>query len=208
MENFGSIMFTPAVAAEQELMGSRKTYERMAARPAPEGLGEDEVAFLTTRTSFYMATVSETGWPYVQHRGGPRGFLKVLDAHTIGFADYRGNQQFVTKGHLTRDDRVSLFAMDYPRKARLKLLGHASMQRAEDAPDLVERLATEDSGRVERVVTITLVAFDWNCPQFITPRFDTAELSALVAPEIAKLETRIAELEAENASLRAQQERN
>jgi len=206
METFGKIMFTPAVAAEQDRIGSRHTYARMAARSAPEGLGEDEIAFLTSRTSIYMATVSETGWPYVQHRGGPRGFLKVLDPQTIGFADYRGNQQLVSKGHLAGDDRVSIFAMDYPRKARLKLLGHARMQNAEDAPELTHALETEDAGRVERVVTISLVAFDWNCPQYITPRFDTEELSALVGPEMSKLETRIAELEAENASLRAKQE--
>ncbi|MEM1073957.1 MAG: pyridoxamine 5'-phosphate oxidase family protein [Pseudomonadota bacterium] len=200
METFGKLMFTPAVIAEQELHGSRDTYARMTERPAPKGLGEDEVAFLVSRASFYMATVSETGWPYVQHRGGPRGFLKVLDPQTIGFADYRGNRQYVSKGHLSGDDRVSLFFMDYPRKARLKIMGHATMQPAEDAPALATKLATQDEGRVERLVTIRIAAFDWNCPQFITPRFDTTEMTALVGPEIERLEARVAELEAELSS--------
>ncbi len=196
-------MFTDAVQREQTAQGSRETYARMTQRPAPVGLGEDEIAFLTTRTSVYMATVSQTGWPYVQHRGGPRGFIKVADPLTIAFADYRGNRQFVSKGNLTTDDRVSLFAMDYPRKARLKLLGHAVMQSAENAPDLAEQLATEGQGKVERVVTIKIAAFDWNCPQFITPRFDAEEMAALVGPEITRLENRIAELEAELADLRS-----
>lgn len=208
MDHFGTLMFTPAVQAKQTAQGSRETYARMTERPAPKGLGADEVAFLTSRSSFYMATVTETGWPYVQHRGGPVGFLKVLDPQTIGFADYRGNRQYVSAGNLASDDRVSLFAMDYPRKARLKLLGHATMQEAEAAPALAEKLATPDAGKVERVVTIKIAAFDWNCPQFISPRFDTDELTALVGPEISRLETKVAELEADLASLRATKERD
>ena len=138
--------------------------------------------------------MSETGWPYLQHRGGPRGFLKVLDVDTVGFADYRGNRQFISQGNLARDDRVSLFAMDYPRQSRMKLQGHASMRAAADAPDLVDRLATEGQGRVERVVTIRIIAFDWNCPQYITRRFDEAEVNALVAPHLAARDRAIARL--------------
>lgn len=205
MQSFGKIMFTPAVQAEQALQGSRETYEKVSSRPVPEGLGPEERDFLTTRTSFYMATTSETGWPYIQHRGGPAGFVKLLDSETIGFADYRGNQQYVSKGNLSQDDRVSLFFMDYPRKARLKLLGHARMEHADDAPELVDKLVTKEQGRVERVVTVRVEAFDWNCPRFITPRFDTNELTALVGPEISRLENRIAELEEELASLRNSQ---
>ncbi|WP_425659463.1 pyridoxamine 5'-phosphate oxidase family protein [Roseobacter sp. EG26] len=202
MEPFGSLMFTPAVQAEQEARGSRDANARMVARGAPDGLGDDEIAFLTSRTSIYVATVSETGWPYVQHRGGPRGFLKVLDAQTIGFADYRGNRQYVSTGNLKNDDRVSLFATDYPRKTRLKLIGHATLVDATAAPDLAQALASDEQGKVERLMTIRIAAFDWNCPQFITPRFDTAEIAALVAPELERLESENARLANELASLR------
>ncbi|QJF52158.1 pyridoxamine 5'-phosphate oxidase family protein [Roseobacter ponti] len=207
MEHFGRIMFTGAVEAEQRAQGSYDTYARMAERPAPEGLGGDETAFLTARTSLYMATVSATGWPYVQHRGGPAGFIKVLDPQTIGFADYRGNRQYVSSGHLRGSGRVSLFAMDYARQARLKLIGHAAMIAADADPDLAKALHTEGGGKVERTVRIRIEAFDWNCPQFITPRFDTNEIARLVGPEMERLEKRNAELEAELAALRAQTER-
>jgi predicted pyridoxine 5'-phosphate oxidase superfamily flavin-nucleotide-binding protein len=197
-------MFTPEVEAAQERIGSKGKYARRYEAKQDEPLGEDEQAFLTSRTSIYIASVNSVGWPYVQHRGGPVGFIKVLDPFTIGFADYLGNRQLITRGNLSTDDRVSVFAMDYPRKARLKLQGHATLVDAADAPDLVPQLETEGQGRVERVMTICIAAWDWNCPQFITPRFDTAEMTALIGPEISRLETRIAELEAENASLRDQ----
>ena len=197
MEQFGKLMFSTRVQAEQEARGSRAACANLAARPAPEGLGPDEVAFLTTRTSFYMASVGETGWPYVQHRGGPRGFVKLLDPQTIGFADYRGNRQYVSTGNLKGDDRVSLFFMDYPRKSRLKLLGHARIIEAGDDPELMENLATDGAGRVERGVVIRVAAFDWNCPQFITPRFDADEMAALVGPEIDRMQARIDALEAQ-----------
>lgn len=201
MQSYGSLMFTPSVTDAQEVAGSVGVYARRYAE-APNGLGPDEAEFLASRTSIYMATVSETGWPYIQHRGGPRGFLKVLSPTEIGFADYRGNRQMISKGHLAQDDRVSLFAMDYPRKGRLKLQGHAQMLAAEADPELAAALATEGAGRVERLVKITVAAFDWNCPQFITPRFDQAEMTALIGPELDRLEARIKELEAENAALR------
>lgn len=194
MENYATLMFTPSVEAFQEKTGTRSIYaEKYPGRTKAE-LGPEERAFLESRSTLYMATVSETGWPYLQHRGGPRGFLKVLDGETIGFADYRGNRQFISQGNLSRDDRVSLFAMDYPQKARLKLQGHASMRAAADVPDLAEHLATEGQGRVERVVTIRIVAFDWNCPQYITRRFDEAEVHALVAPHLAARDRAIARL--------------
>ena len=195
MERYDSLMFTPAVRALQEADGSADTYARSyGARTRV--LGADEQAFVASRTSFYMATVSETGWPYIQHRGGPVGFLKVIDDHTLGFADYRGNRQHISEGNLATDDRVSLFLMDYPRKARLKMQAHATVQAATDAPDLAATLATEGGGRVERLVTLRIVAFDWNCPQFITPRFDAGELTRLVGPELDKRNARIAALEA------------
>ncbi len=187
MQHFGQIMFTDQVQAEQAAQGSRDTYARMTERPTPDGLGEDERLFIETRTSFYMATVSETGWPYVQHRGGPAGFLKVLDPQTIGFADYRGNRQYVSTGNLRGDARVSLFLMDYPRKARLKLLGHARVTPASDDPDAAAQLATDGQGRVERLFLIDVAAFDWNCPQFITPRYNEEELQALLGPRMQRM---------------------
>lgn len=194
MENYAELMFTPSVASLQEQAGTRALYAGKYPGRTKTALDADERAFLASRTTLYMASVSETGWPYVQHRGGPRGFIKVLDGQTIGFADYRGNRQFISQGNLAKADRVSLFAMDYPQQARLKLQGHATMQEAEDDPDLARRLATEGQGRVERIVTIRIVAFDWNCPQYITRRFDETEVSALVAPHLAARDRAIARL--------------
>jgi len=139
MQRYDELMFTPAVQALQDVEGSREMYARSyGARTRP--LGSDDVAFLESRASIYLASVSETGWPYIQHRGGPVGFLKVLDDHTIGFADYRGNKQHISHGNVAGNPRVSLFAMDYPRKARMKLQGHATFQNAADDPALAERL--------------------------------------------------------------------
>ena len=201
MTSYADIMFTPQVEAEQAAIGSAGKYDARYAAKQDEPLGVDEQAFLTARTTLYIASVNSLGWPYIQHRGGPKGFVKILDPCTIGFADYLGNRQLITKGNLAGEDRVSLFAMDYARKARLKLQGHATLQNADEAPALVEQLATEGQGRVQRVMTIRIVAWDWNCPQFITPRFDTEEMTALIGPELSRLETRNAELEAEVARL-------
>lgn len=203
MRRYDEVMFTEAVKALQEADGAAEMYARSYGKRT-HALNADEVNFLTSRTSFYLATVSETGWPYIQHRGGPAGFLKVLDDHTLGFADYRGNKQHITEGNLVGDNRVSLFAMDYPRKARMKLQGRATFQAAEQNADLAAQLSVEGQGRVERLVTIAIEAFDWNCPQFITPRFDAAEIAQLVGPEMDKLQARVAELEAEIARLKGQ----
>jgi len=203
MQRYDDIMFTPRVKAFQEDEGVKDKYAATYGART-RALNADETAFIASRTSFYMATVSETGWPYIQHRGGPAGFLKVLDDHTLAFADYRGNKQHISEGNLAGDDRVSLFLMDYPRKARMKLQGRATFQEAADYPALTEQVATEGQGRVERVVTIALEAFDWNCPQFIPQRFDANEIAQLVGPEMDKLNARIAELEAENAALKGQ----
>ncbi len=198
MKHFGDIAFTDHVKAEQEARGSREMYAGMTARPAPAGLGEREAAFLAMRDSFYMATVSEEGWPYIQHRGGPRGFLKVLSDKQIGFADYRGNRQYVSVGNLQTEKRVSLFLMDYPNRARLKLLGRASVVEANSNPNLAETLAMDGQAKVERLFTIDVEAFDWNCPQFITPRFTEEELAASLSPMVEELQT----LRQENAFLK------
>ena len=199
MQHFGDIMFTEGVKAEQSRRGSRSAYEKMTSQPAPLGLSEREAVFITARDSFYMASVTETGWPYVQHRGGPAGFLKVLSPTRLGFADYRGNKQYVSTGNLKTDQRTSLFLMDYPNRARLKILAHANVTEATDDPELAAALHSEDEGKVERLFVFDVIAFDWNCPQFITPRFTEAEVRSA-------LETKLAELEAlkdENAALRA-----
>jgi predicted pyridoxine 5'-phosphate oxidase superfamily flavin-nucleotide-binding protein len=196
---FAEIAFTEAVKSVQEAQGSRAAYARMEEGEASHHvLGEPEASFIAARDSFYMATVSETGWPYVQHRGGPIGFLRTLDERTLGFADFRGNRQYVSVGNLTTDDRVSLFFMDYPNQRRLKVLGHAQVVGLDDKATL-ERLALPDyKARVERGVLITIDGFDWNCPQHITPRFTTSEIARAVEP----LHRRIAELEAELAAIR------
>ena len=198
MKHFGDIAFTDHVKAEQTRLGSREMYAGMTARSAPDGLSEREATFISMRDSFYMATVSEDGWPYIQHRGGPRGFLKVLSDQEIGFADYRGNRQYVSVGNLQTEQRVSLFLMDYPNRARLKMLGHARVQEADANPELAARLSMDGQGKVERLFTITVDAFDWNCPQFITPRFTEAELAASLSPMVDELNT----LRQENANLK------
>ena len=198
---FAELMFTPRVKAIQADAGSRASYARFAEPEAPanDRLGAAETAFIAARDSFYMASVSETGWPYVQHRGGPAGFLNVLDDRSVGFADYRGNKQYVSVGNLAGDDRVSMFLMDYPNQRRLKLLGHARVISRHDEPAVFDQLQSGTTATVERGIVIALEAFDWNCPQFITPRSTQAELADVLAPVTARLRA----LEAENAELRA-----
>jgi predicted pyridoxine 5'-phosphate oxidase superfamily flavin-nucleotide-binding protein len=201
MKTFAELAFTPAVQALQERYGSRAAYARArGATDLDEGLGPSEAQHLADADSFYMATVSETGWPYVQHRGGPRGFLRAISPTRIAFADFGGNRQFVSVGNATRDDRASLLVMDYPNRRRLKLLGRLRFSTMQEAdPELVS--AVELPGyraRVERIAVIEVEAFDWNCPQHITQRFTLADLKAAAKP----LHQRIAQLEAEIAALR------
>lgn len=197
MTSYADIMFTSQVEAEQKRIDSKGMFDARYAAKQDEPLGENEQQFLATRNSIYIASVNSLGWPYIQHRGGPVGFLKVLDPFTIGFADYPGNRQLITKGNLNTDDRISIFAMDYYRQGRLKLQGHATLVDANEDPDLAARLQTEGQGHVQRVMTIRLVAWDWNCQQFITQRFDVAEMATLIGPKIEQLEARNMELEAE-----------
>jgi predicted pyridoxine 5'-phosphate oxidase superfamily flavin-nucleotide-binding protein len=156
-------------------------------------LGENERDFIMSRDSFYMATVSESGWPYIQHRGGQRGFLRLAGPNSLAFADYKGNRQMISTGNLANEDRVALFLMDYPQRTRLKILGHAHVEDAREHPGLVEQFAEPAERRlVERVFLIDVVSFDWNCPKYITPRFTAEDVAEAVAP----LRARIAELEA------------
>lgn len=194
---FAEIAFTPTVKKIQEELGSRPSYARMEDGPEAVNhrLTETEAAFIAARNSFYMATVSETGWPYIQHRGGPAGFVRVLDEAMIGFADFRGNRQYVSVGNLSTDDRVSLFFMDYPNRTRLKLLGRARIIGLEDAA-ILSRLETPDyRARVERGVLIKIEGFDWNCPQHITERYtpdDVREVTVRLTARIAQLEAELA----------------
>ncbi|MEQ1520865.1 MAG: pyridoxamine 5'-phosphate oxidase family protein [Aestuariivirga sp.] len=200
---FAEIAFTPTVKKAQERSGSRRSYARLEEGEAHhDRLGARETDFIAERDSFYMATVSETGWPYIQHRGGPPGFVRVLDDKTIGFADFAGNRQYVSVGNLQNDDRVSLFFMDYPNQTRLKLLGRVRLAEAGELK-LLERLQVPDYGaRIERGMVITVEGYDWNCPQHITPRFTAAEVRSMVAP----LRDRVAELEAALAEMSGRDE--
>ncbi len=192
--HFLDLAFTPAVLGAQQQYFGRSQQRSPAPSPTEDVLGPDETAFIEARDSFYMASVSETGWPYLQHRGGPAGFCRVVGPNQLAFADYRGNRQLLSTGNLASDDRVCLFLMDYPHRERLKLLGHATVLDARDHPDLVARLATPDLARItERIFSIHVEAFDWNCPQYIHPRYTAEEVETLIA---TPLKARIAELEA------------
>ena len=179
--HFADIAFTDSVKAAQASYGSGEHNERLQANAGPnDELGSREAEFISLRDSFYMATVSETGWPYVQHRGGPAGFLRVLSAKQIAFADFRGNLQLISAGNVSQNDKVSLILMDYPRRRRLKILGHLRFEDAStvDPKTLAEVALPGYRARVERIALIDIAAFDWNCPQHITPRFTEAEFAA------------------------------
>jgi predicted pyridoxine 5'-phosphate oxidase superfamily flavin-nucleotide-binding protein len=198
---FSDIAFTPAVRAEQTRMGSRSAYARLDhAEDRRDTLTAGEAAFIEASDGFYQATVSETGWPYVQFRGGPTGFLKVLDAKTVAYADFRGNVQYISVGNLRGDERVALILMDQAHARRLKLLGRARLVPASDDPAFLARLEMPGyRARVERAVVITIEAFDWNCPQHITPRFTEAEIARATAPlhsELEALRSEVARLKA------------
>ena len=175
---FSRIMFTEGIKRLQERYGSRRQYQRMAQLgPSNDAFGPDEIAFIQQRDSFYIASQGENGWPYIQHRGGPKGFLKVLDPQTLAFADFSGNKQYITTGNVNYNDKVTLFLMDYPHQTRLKILGHATTVERNADPNLEKAVATTDyQAKIERVFKIRVVAFDWNCQQHITPRFTAEEI--------------------------------
>ena len=157
-----------------------------------DALTEDEIHFIRSRDSFYLGTVSESGWPYIQHRGGPPGFLHVVNPTTLAFADFKGNRQMLSTGNLAANDRTTLFLMDYPQRTRLKILGHARVEDARQHPELVARFSVPEAQRlVERIFFIDVVSFEWNCPKYITPRYTMEEIEEVVLP----LRQRIAELE-------------
>ena len=190
---FMQLVLTPAVQAAQARYFGK--HQALAGAPERDPFTDDEAAFIARRDSLYMATTNSDGWPYLQHRGGPAGFLRVLGPHQLGFADFKGNRQMLTTGNLDGNDRVALFLMDYPSRERLKILGHAQVLDAREHADIADQLTPtpELRSKIERLFLIEVVSFDWNCPQYITPRFTEAEVEQAVAP----FKARIAELEAQ-----------
>jgi uncharacterized protein len=199
--NFLDIASTPAVRAAQEANGAGEYWANFHGDRAFDRFTPAEAAFIGERDSLYMATVSESGWPYVQHRGGPPGFIRVLDEKTLAIPDFRGNRQYISTGNLAADDRAALILMDYPNRRRLKLYAHIEARDLEKDPELATELALSGyRAKVERGLVMHLAAFDWNCPQHIVPRFSEAEL----APALAPLRARLQALESENQALRAE----
>lgn len=200
MSRYPEIAFTPDVRAAQEAHGSGAMGAKMlASAPDDVELTERERAFIAERDSFFVASVGSSGWPYIQHRGGPRGILRVVDDRTLAFADFRGNRQYITNGNVVGDDRVSLFLLDYPNRRRLEIYARARFATADEEPELARLVTDPDYGaKIEHVVALHVEAFDWNCPQHITPRWTLDELE----PHLAELRRHVADLVAENARLR------
>jgi predicted pyridoxine 5'-phosphate oxidase superfamily flavin-nucleotide-binding protein len=185
------MVLTPAVqAAEDRYFGGHQVVDNP---PERDAFTEEELIHIRSRDSFYLATTNSDGWPYIQHRGGRPGFLHVLGPNQLGFADFKGNRQVLTTGNLDGDDRVALFLMDYPKRERLKLLGRARVLDAREHPQMADQLCPWPDLRksVERLFLVDVVSFDWNCPQYITPRYTEQEIESITAP----LKARIAELE-------------
>lgn len=197
---FMDIASTPSVRAAQAAMGADHLWQDFKGHREFDRFTENEAAFIAERDSFYLATVSETGWPYVQHRGGPRGFLKMVDDRTLAFADYRGNRQYISTGNLAVNQRASLFLMDYAHRARLKIYAHIDTVALDADPALTALVTVPGyKAKLERVFRVRLEAFDWNCPQHITPRFTEDEVTEAVRP----LRDRVKALQAEVDALRA-----
>jgi len=173
---YAKTMFSEAAKRLQERHGSREQYERLAAMgPREDALGPAEQEFIAQRDTMYLASITENRWPYVQHRGGPKGFLRVLDARTLAFADFAGNKQYITAGNLETNDRVALFLIDYPEQVRLKIIGHARVVEGDRALEAKVRVEGYKA-KVERVIVIAVSAFDWNCSQHITQRWTREEI--------------------------------
>ena len=197
---FMNIALTPSVRAAQAAMGADHLWQDFKGHREFDRFTHNEAAFIAERDSFYMASVSETGWPYVQHRGGPRGFLKMVDDRTLAFADYRGNRQYISTGNLAADDRACLFLMDYAGRARLKVYARVEQVALDTDPALTDLVTVPGyKAKIERIFRIRLESFDWNCPQHITPRFTEDEVNEAMRP----LRDRLGALEAEIAGLRA-----
>lgn len=177
-KNFAEIAFTDAVKKLQEKHGSRSSYERMEKFSVTDGLTEGEMSFIKNRDSFYLASIGENEFPYIQHRGGPKGFLKVLSRKQLGFIDFIGNKQYVSVGNMETNKNVSLIMIDYPTRTRLKIFAKAEVVEIADNPELYEELGLDDyKFRPERMMIFHIETFDWNCPQHIIPRYTVAEIN-------------------------------
>lgn len=199
--NYSKIAFTDAVKDFQERYGSRASYGRMEEHRYTDGLTESEVEFIAHQDNFYIATNSESGFPYIQFRGGPKGFLKVLDHETLGFIDFGGNKQYISVGNLVTNNKVSLFLLDQAAKARLKIFAEASVVSMEDNHELFDKLDLDDyKFKPERIILLKVKAYDWNCPQHITPRYTLEEIQ----DEFMAQHEYIDKLRKENAALKAQ----
>lgn len=200
-KNFAEIAFSDAVKELQEKNGSRKNYERMEKNQVRNGLTENEIGFIEDRDSFYMASMGENGFPYIQHRGGPKGFVKVLDPKRIGFIDFKGNMQFISVGNIATNNNVALIMIDYPTKTRLKIYAKAEIVELKDNPQLYDVLNLEDyEFRPDRMMILHIEAFDWNCPQHITARYTYEDIEEVFTSQKAV----IANLEKEVSTLKAQ----
>jgi len=196
--SFAEIAFTDAVKDMQQKLGSRSAYARIERNTYEDGLTENEIGFIAQRDSFYLATIGENSFPYIQHRGGPKGFLKVLDTKRIGIIDFRGNMQYISIGNIFTNNNVALIMVDYPARERLKILAKAEIIELKDDPVLYELLAPKDyKFRPERLMIFNIEAYDWNCTQHITPRYTLEEIQEAFAGQqnvISKLEAEIKEL--------------
>lgn len=197
---YTDLTFTDSVKRTQEHYGSRRQGAKLEAMDwQDDRLSDREAVFISDRDGFYVASVGENGWPYLQFRGGPRGFVKVLDERTLAFADFRGNLQYITTGNVKHDDRVALFFMEYANRQRLKVMARAEVIEANERRELIQQLEDRNyKARIERAIVYHVEAFDWNCPQHITPRWTEDEL----APRITEMRDRLQELEGENDKLR------
>ncbi len=199
-KNFASLAFTDAVKEMQKKMGSRKSYARMERETYVDGLTENEIDFIVQRDSFYMASIGENVFPYIQHRGGPKGFVKVLDAKRIGFIDFKGNVQYISVGNIATNNNVALIMVDYPGRTRLKILAKAEIVEFKNDDSLFEFLDLgEYKFRPERMMVLHIEAYDWNCPQHITPRYTVEDIEAAFAPQrnqIIALQNEVKELKA------------
>lgn len=197
-KNFATLAFTDAVKSMQEKAGSRSSYARMERDVYVDGLTDSEIDFIAERDSFYMASIGENNFPYIQHRGGPKGFIKVLDEKRVGFIDFRGNMQYITVGNMATNNNVALIMVDYPARARLKILAKAVIVELRDDPVLFELLDLKDYAfKPERMMVFHIEAYDWNCPQHITPRYTVDEIEAAFAGQrnhISKLEAEVKQL--------------
>ena len=197
-KNFATLAFTDTVKAMQEKLGSRASYARMERDTYRDGLTQNEVGFIAQRDSFYMASIGENNFPYIQHRGGPKGFLKVLDSKRIGFIDFSGNMQYISVGNIATNNNVALIMVDYPARARLKILAKAEIVELKDDPVLYDLLEINDyKFKPERMMVFNVEAYDWNCPQHIIPRYTAEEVEEAFSSQrehVKKLEAEVKEL--------------